>query len=157
DDKIVLTVQRGKETMQVAVVLQNRPGRGTQPATRPWAGALGGQRENVQDQQGPGGHDFGGIYTSTDGGETWKRINSLNARPMYFSPIRVDPSDDKDVYATGVALYRSKDGGKTFRPDGGNGVHSDQHALWIDPRDGRHMLVGSDGGFYATYDRMDHW
>jgi len=76
---------------------------------------------------------------------------------MYFSQIRVDPSDDRYVYATGVALYRSSNGGKTFRPDGGNGVHSDQHALWIDPRDGRHMLVGSDGGFYASYDRMQHW
>ncbi len=32
-----------------------------------------------------------------------------------------------------------------------------QHVLWIDPRDGRHMIVGTDGGTYVTYDRMDHW
>ncbi len=76
---------------------------------------------------------------------------------MYFSQVRVDPTDDKHLYVLGISLYRSTDGGKTFKGDGGNGVHPDQHALWIDPRDGRHMLVGCDGGFYATYDRMDHW
>src|SRR5439155_22119280 len=37
------------------------------------------------------------------------------------------------------------------------GVHSDQHALWIDPKDGRHMLIGTDGGFYVTFDRMKAW
>src|SRR5262249_12455243 len=36
-------------------------------------------------------------------------------------------------------------------------VHPDQHALWIDPKDGRHMIVGCDGGFYVTYDRMANW
>ena len=56
------------------------------------------------------------------------------------------------------ASTRPTDGGKTFRGTGGERhVHADQHALWIDPKDGRHMLVGSDGGFYVTYDRMEHW
>ena len=49
------------------------------------------------------------------------------------------------------------DGGKTFRTSGGRGVHADQHVLWIDPHDGRHMILGCDGGFYATYDRMANW
>ena len=53
---------------------------------------------------------------------------------MYFSQIRVDPTDDKYLYVLGISLYRSIDGGKTFKGDGGNGVHPDQHALWIDPR-----------------------
>src|SRR5207248_3312873 len=51
---------------------------------------------------------------------------------------------------------RSTDGGKTFQDDVG-GIHGDHHALWIDPRDGRHMLVGNDGGLYVTYDRMQSW
>ena len=117
----------------------------------------GGQKENVQDQQGPDSFQYGGIYKSTDGGESWTRINSLNPRPMYFSVIRVDPSDDKYLYVLGIKIFRSQDGGKTFKADGARGVHDDGHALWIDPRDGRHMIVGTDGGFYATYDRMDHW
>src|SRR5262249_45562357 len=56
-----------------------------------------------------------------------------------------------------IAMYISTDGGKTFKTDGNNGLHPDQHALWIDPKDGRHMIVGTDGGFYVTYDRMKHW
>ena len=111
----------------------------------------------MQDQQGPDCFEYGGVYKSTDGGESWTRVNSVNPRPMYFSQIRVDPSDDKYLYVLGITLYRSTDGGKTFKDDGSNGVHPDQHALWIDPKDGRHMLVGCDGGFYVTYDRMDHW
>jgi photosystem II stability/assembly factor-like uncharacterized protein len=76
---------------------------------------------------------------------------------MYFSQIRVDPNDDKYLYVLGISLYRSSDGGKRFRADGGRGVHADHHALWIDPHDGRHMVLGGDGGLYVTCDRMDHW
>src|SRR5207245_8208681 len=117
---------------------------------RPNAAQYGGQRENVQETQGPNSHEFGGVYKSTDAGETWTRVNSLNPRPMYFSQVRVDPSDEKYLYVLGVALYRSSDGGQTFKPDGGKGVHADHHAMWIDPRDGRHMLLGCDGGIYVS-------
>ena len=78
---------------------------GARPARS--AASLGGQRENAQDQQGPDGVQNGGVYKSTDGGESWTRINSLNPRPMYFSQVRVDPSDDKYLYVLGVSLYRS--------------------------------------------------
>jgi photosystem II stability/assembly factor-like uncharacterized protein len=170
-DKMTLKVSRNREGKDVAVTLERRPeefvaggggrgGRGGQfgggsPSNRPFGFQYGGQRENAD--QGPNSHEYGGVYKSTDGGESWTRINSLNPRPMYFSQVRVDPSDDKYLYILGVKIHRSSDGGKTFRPDGSNGVHDDKHALWIDPKDGRHMIVGCDGGFYATYDRMTHW
>ncbi len=161
-DKITVAVLRGKDKKEFTVTLARRPGGqqggvGGPTAKRPYSFWYGGQRENVQRQQGPNGHEYGGVYKSTDGGETWARINSVNPRPMYFSQIRVDPSDDKYLYVLGISLYRSSDGGKTFRGDGNNGVHPDQHALWIYPRDGRHMIVGCDGGFYMTWDRMAHW
>ena len=155
-DRIPFTIQRNKETKEVVVTLQTRQRRG-QAAGRPWGTFLAGQRENVQDRQGPDGFQTGGIYKSTDGGDSWVRINSLNPRPMYFSQVRVDPSNDRMLYVLGIALYRSEDGGKTFKADGSKAVHSDQHALWIDRRDGRHMIVGTDGGFYATYDRTANW
>src|SRR5207249_380101 len=74
-----------------------------------------------------------------------------------------DPNDDKHLYVLGVGMARSSDGGKTFGGrgggggGGGGGVHSDQHALWINPKDGRHMIVGCDGGFYVSYDRGTNW
>jgi photosystem II stability/assembly factor-like uncharacterized protein len=157
-DQFTVKVQRESEAKELAVTLTGSSSGPTgSTRTRPWGFAYGGQRENAQDQQGPNSHEYGGIYKSTDAGESWTRINSLNPRPMYFSLLRVDPSDDKYLYVGGIQLARSSDGGKTFKADGGNGVHPDQHALWIDPRDGRHMIVGCDGGFYATYDRMNHW
>jgi S1-C subfamily serine protease/photosystem II stability/assembly factor-like uncharacterized protein len=153
-DKVTLKVKRDKETKEIALTLEAP---GTVSRTRPWTFMYAGQQPNVTNQQGPNSHEYGGVYQSNDGGESWTRINSLNPRPMYFSQIRVDPSDNNYLYVLGVSLHRSKDGGKTFTADGGNRVHADQHALWIDPRDGRHMVVGTDGGFYVTYDRMTHW
>ena len=135
-----------------------KPAKPEPPKPGPFTAYLGGQRANAQDQQGPDGHEYGGVYRSDDAGISWKRINSLNPRPMYFSEIRVDPSDDQHIYVLGISLHRSKDGGKTFTSDGhGRGVHVDHHALWIDPRDGRHIVLGNDGGLYVTRDRMDNW
>jgi photosystem II stability/assembly factor-like uncharacterized protein len=166
-EKVKLTVKRGEETKEIEVPLEARPelaggGRGGANApgsrVRPYGFMYAGQSPNVQKQQGPDGEHTGGIYKSTDGGDSWTRINSLNPRPMYFSVVRVDPSDDQKVYVLGISFYSSTDGGKTFKVDPGKrNVHDDQHALWIDPRDGRHMLIGTDGGFYVTYDRMAHW
>ncbi|QDU85964.1 BNR/Asp-box repeat protein [Planctomycetes bacterium Pla163] len=119
---------------------------------------LGGQRAQVQDAQGYDALETGGTFKSTDGGVTWTRINSLNPRPMYYSQIRVDPSDANHVYVLGTRLHRSSDGGVTFTSDGADGeVHVDHHALWIDPDDGRHMILGNDGGIYITRDRMESW
>jgi photosystem II stability/assembly factor-like uncharacterized protein len=157
-DKVTLQVLREKEPKEFVLPLDAPPvPPGSTGRNRPYSFAYGGQRENSQIAQGPEGYLYGGVYKSTDGGESWTRINSLNPRPMYFSQVRVDPSDDKYLYVLGISLYRSSDGGKKFKADGSNGVHPDQHCLWIDPKDGRHMIVGCDGGFYATYDRMDNW
>jgi S1-C subfamily serine protease/photosystem II stability/assembly factor-like uncharacterized protein len=155
-DKLKLKLRRGDEDRQIEVTLGERPQTGGRSRTRPSGGLLGGQIENVQDEQGTNGFQYGGVYKSTDGGESWTRINSVNPRPMYFSKIRVDPSDERYLYALGVQLFRSTNGGKTFKADV-RGIHADQHTLWIDPRDGRHMIVGCDGGFYVTYDRMANW
>jgi photosystem II stability/assembly factor-like uncharacterized protein len=155
-ETVKVKVLRGKESMELTLTVVRRGPPGQANPKRPYSFWYGGQRENVQAQQGPNSFEYGGLYKSGDGGETWERINSVNPRPMYFSQVRVDPSDDKYVYVLGIGLYRSEDGGKTFKTDGG-AYHPDQHALWIDPRDGRHMLLGTDGGYYVTYDRMARW
>jgi photosystem II stability/assembly factor-like uncharacterized protein len=166
-DKVVFKIKREGDFKNVELTMAERPdfgggggggGKGGgDKKDRPYLVQLGGQGPNVQDDQGPDGHEYGGVYRSDDGGESWKRVNSLNPRPMYFSVIRVDPSNDKYVYVLGVAQYRSSDGGKTFTGDFGRGVHADGHAHWIDPKDGRHMVLGCDGGYYVSYDRGENW
>jgi photosystem II stability/assembly factor-like uncharacterized protein len=152
-DTVKLTVARERQPLELEVALAKRPDQNQFP----FRDRLGGQVANIHEQQGPEGDEFGGLYRSDDGGETWKRINSLNPRPMYFSKVRIDPQDDQRIYVLGVPLYVSDDGGKTFRSDGAPGVHADHHAMWINPDDTSHMILGCDGGIYITYDRGRNW
>ncbi|HZI93254.1 MAG TPA: hypothetical protein VFE84_03350, partial [Patescibacteria group bacterium] len=99
----------------------------------------------------------GGVFRSDDGGDSWKRVNELAPRSFYFSQIRVDPVDDKRVYLLGFLVHVSDDGGQTFRDDGAKMVHVDHHAMWIDPNNPDHLLLGNDGGFYASYSRSKTW
>ena len=161
-DTTKLVVSRDRKPVDIAIELAKKPvrkGRNGQArrGRSPFTGTLGGQAANLQGQQGDKEQEYGGVYLSKDGGESWKRINTLNPRPMYYSQIRIDPTDEKNMYVLGTSLYRSKDGGKTFTGDGGRGIHVDHHALWIDPTDSRHMILGNDGGIHVTHDRMDNW
>lgn len=160
-ETVTVEFVREREVMLAEVTFGARP-EGSRERS-PYSSGLGGQRENLQDEQGPKGEELGGVFRSDDGGDTWRRINSVNPRPMYYSEIRVDPSDAQRIYVLGTSLYRSEDGGETFTSDGagrrsrGGSVHVDHHALWIDPSDGRHMILGNDGGVYVTHDRMEQW
>ena len=99
----------------------------------------------------------GGVFRSEDGGESWTRTNPLDPRPFYFSQIRVDPTNDQRVYVLGFMLHVSEDGGKSFREDRFKNVHSDCHALVIDPRHPERLLLGTDGGPYQSFDGGAHW
>jgi photosystem II stability/assembly factor-like uncharacterized protein len=106
----------------------------------------------------PGGDpETGGVFRSDDHGETWAKVNDLCPRPFYFSQVRVDPGDDRRVYVLGVSLHVSADGGRTFTADGASGIHSDHHALWVDPADPQHLVLGGDGGLFLSYDRGATW
>ncbi|HET6957498.1 MAG TPA: hypothetical protein VFI56_12975 [Vicinamibacterales bacterium] len=99
-----------------------------------------------------------GVYRSADGGDTWQAWSTLNPRPMYFSQIRADPKDAARVYLLGSnrGFYISNDGGKTFA-DVFSTIHSEDHALWIDPDDTNHLMVGGDGGVSISWDRGQTW
>jgi photosystem II stability/assembly factor-like uncharacterized protein len=100
----------------------------------------------------------GGVYRSTDRGATWTRQNSLNPRPMYYSQIRIDPENPEKVWVLGTYVHLSIDGGKTFTTEGtGDRIHVDHHALWINPEDSDHLLLGNDGGLYFSYDGSRTW
>ncbi|MBI1968197.1 MAG: hypothetical protein HYS40_09415 [Gemmatimonadetes bacterium] len=93
-----------------------------------------------------------GLYRSQDGGATWERTNGNNVRPFYYSQVRVDPKNPDRVYWSSTPVNYSDDGGKTV----GNatvGIHVDHHAMWIDPNDPNHLIVGNDGGVAQTWDK----
>jgi len=166
-DKLKVTVSRGGKKIEAEIVLGGPPAGGTnapprgQTTSRPFGLGLGGQQPNVQRRQGKDGNETGGVFMSKDNGDTWTRVNSFNPRPMYFSQIRVDPTDDDTVYMLGdtpTPLFRSTDGGKTFASVAtARGVHADAHALWINPKDNRHLLIGCDGGWYVSRDKGATW
>ncbi len=102
-----------------------------------------------------------GFYRSRDKGEHWERRNSYisgGTGPHYYQEIEVSPTDAGLVYQMDVFLHVTRDGGKTFDYLGtGREKHSDNHALWIDPADGQHLLAGTDAGLYESYDQGATW
>ena len=104
----------------------------------------------------------GGIFRSENKGAGWVHLSNCNSRPMYFSQLRIDPSNDKNVYVAGLPVAKSLDGGRTFATlnEGGgygNPAHVDQHAIWIDPKNPKHIMIGNDGGLDISYDQGKTW
>jgi len=100
-----------------------------------------------------------GLYRSDDLGETWRWVGStrsVEARPFYFSLLLVDPRDHNRVYKPATFTSVSTDGGQSFSRLG-SGTHVDHHALWIDPDNSDHLMVGTDGGLYTSRDRGVNW
>ncbi|MEL6729358.1 MAG: glycosyl hydrolase [Pseudomonadota bacterium] len=102
--------------------------------------------------------DEKGVYRSTDFGQNWeKRSDHMTTSPQYYNEIVVDPKDDNTLYALDTYTKRSIDGGKTFTNIGAAHRHVDDHALWIDPDNTDHMIIGGDGGIYESWDRGELW
>jgi len=100
----------------------------------------------------------GGTYRTDDAGATWRLVNRINPRPMYYSKPSFDPLTDQRIWLMGVQPAKSEDGGTTFvtmpnSPTYDVGLKDDHHALWIDPTDTRHLLLGGDGGLHESFDR----
>lgn len=99
--------------------------------------------------------DKKGLYRSTDGGMNWKMVNNTfntTVRPFYFSNMAVDPSNDSILIKCGLSAIISETAGEQFRSVDGS-VHSDAHDIWIDPDNGKHILLATDGGLYESFDR----
>lgn len=98
-----------------------------------------------------------GGYRSEDGGESWEKASDQNIRPMYYSHVTIDPTDENRVYTLATSSHKSEDGGRTFaeiaaRPTYDVGVHADHHAMWINPNDPEHFYLAGDAGLHETYD-----
>jgi photosystem II stability/assembly factor-like uncharacterized protein len=100
----------------------------------------------------------GGFFRSADCGETWERRSDYRTfSAQYYNELVCDPRDVDHVYAVDTFLHETRDGGKTMQRVIRENRHVDDHALWLDPQDPHHMLVGCDGGLYESFDRGDTW
>jgi photosystem II stability/assembly factor-like uncharacterized protein len=99
----------------------------------------------------------GGIFRSNDKGATWEKRNEFDVGAMYYARIVADPKNVDRIFVMNVELRESLDGGKTLHKVNEGNHHGDNHAIWIDPDNTRHWLLGSDGGMYETRDDAKSW
>ena len=112
------------------------------------------------------------VYRTLDGGKTWKRTHEeeLYIFPgigWYFTDCYVNPKDDDELFALGVRMAHSSDGGQTFslvggdvmhlNPNPADPLHLDHCEMWINPQNPDHLALGNDGGLYVSYDKGGSW
>jgi photosystem II stability/assembly factor-like uncharacterized protein len=148
--RIGLTISpRNPKTLYAMVENANKPGMSAEDR---WKEILEGKSSQ--------GMVDGEIYRTDDAGATWRKVSpekrSIGGAPgYYYGQIIIDPSNDENVYILSVGVLASRDGGKTWASPFNFG--GDNHALWIDPKDSGHMLLGYDHGLGVTWDAGKNW
>jgi len=105
----------------------------------------------------------GEVYRSNDNGIKWQKMNTdscnVSAKAAYsFNKIIVNPDNPDQIFVSSDGLLYSRDGGRTWpncQWGGGElfkNMFGDYRTFWVNPKDGRHMMFGSDGGLYETFD-----
>ncbi|MEQ9414450.1 MAG: hypothetical protein RIF39_11495, partial [Cyclobacteriaceae bacterium] len=112
------------------------------------------------------------IYRTLDGGKSWKKTHDnelmfLSVVGWYFVDIYVAPDNDEEIFALGVRLAHSTDGGKNFSymggdvyhlfPSAADPIHLDHCEMWINPQNPNHLALANDGGLYVSYDKGKTW
>lgn len=93
-----------------------------------------------------------GFYRSTNRGASWEKMSDHHEAGQYYNEIYCDPKNVDKVYSVETVSHVTVDGGRTWKPLSNNNRHVDDHAIWIDPNDTDHFLIGGDGGIYETWD-----
>lgn len=119
------------------------------------------RRQELLGHESSQGMIGGEVYRSDDAGLTWRKVSpddqSIGGAPAYYyGQIIIDPNDPDVVFVLSAATWGTRDGGETWerRPFGFGG---DDHMLWIDSGDSRHMILGYDHGMGISYDRGENW
>jgi photosystem II stability/assembly factor-like uncharacterized protein len=97
----------------------------------------------------------GGVYRSVNKGASWEKRSGTSTSGNYYQEVTCDPHNADKLFITDTYFKVSYDGGKSFSNLGEINKHIDNHAIWVDPKDANHLLVGCDGGVYETYDHAN--
>ncbi|HEY0528725.1 MAG TPA: hypothetical protein VGD02_07845 [Gemmatimonadaceae bacterium] len=103
-----------------------------------------------------------GLFRSDDGGATWKQMDAADTRIRngqggYNCGVFVDPKNPDVVYVFNTAAYISRDGGNTFTGFRGAPGGDDPQQGWIDPTNGKRIILGYDQGAIVSLDGGDTW
>lgn len=100
----------------------------------------------------------GGFFISTNRGAAWDKQNKyIPSSPQYYTEIIADPKNEHRVYSMDTYTVVTEDRGKNWNRLSLKNRHVDDHALWINPNNTDHLLLGGDGGIYESFDRGDNW
>ena len=116
-----------------------------------------------------------GLYRSTDSGLNFSTRSTApnilgysnvgsdaNSQAWYDLVLAADPANADVLYAGGINIWKSTDGGTTWSimahwtGSGADDVHADQHVLEFSPHNG-FLYNGNDGGIYVTSDGGTNW
>ncbi len=124
------------------------------------------------DDRGQSNQRTASVYRSENGGEIWKKTHDQNLRIFegigwYFADLYVNPKNDEEIFALGIRVAKSQNGGKSFELLGGDvqhaisteakGLHVDNCELWINPINPNHLVLANDGGLYQSFDKGESW
>ncbi|ADJ50193.1 carbohydrate-binding protein [Amycolatopsis mediterranei S699] len=147
-----------------------------QPAGQlPQHGVLSGDGSlyvTYTDTPGPNGVKAGSVWKYAPAGGAWKDVSPIPATGFGFAGLAVDPQSPGTVLVTTLdrwwpsdELYRSTDGGGTWKALGatsvrdasaapyvGTGIGHWMGALALDPFDPGHVLYGTGSGLWASND-----
>ena len=112
------------------------------------------------------------LFVSTDRAATWQEISSLRSAPSvekwtfpvpphhaHVKDIAIDPTNPEVLYVCVEqgGLFKSVDGGSTWKELHGSLHNDDCHRLLIFPSDPRKMLLPTGYGFYWSTNGGETW
>jgi len=92
-----------------------------------------------------------GIYKTTDGGNTWTNVTTVQQNAPYnwwFGGVFIDPADVNHIFYAGFTMAQTTDACAHWYNV--QGLHVDQHTVAFNSQNAQEILIGNDGGLYKS-------